>query len=162
LREIRGQLNQEVRKMAIIRWTPGRDLVGIQDEMNRLFDNFFGWPKRGNDTYVKRWAPRVNIEETDVKFELTAELPGMEKDDINIEVQDNTLTIRGESKFENEKKEKNYHLCERCYGEFTRTFTLPDNVDTDKIDAEYKNGILKLEIPKTEKALPKEIKVKVK
>lgn len=108
-----------------------------------------------------RWTPRVNVEENDDTFELTAEVPGMKKDEINIDIKDHTLTIRGERKLDEEKKDKNYHVCERCYGEFTRTFTLPDNVDADKIEAQYDAGILRLTIPKKEEAKPKEIQVKV-
>ena len=92
---------------------------------------------------------------------LTAEIPGMAKDDIKAEVKDHQMTITGEKKLQDDKNGKDYHVCEICYGKFERTFTLPDNVDTQKIDAEYKDGILNLAIPKTEEAKPKEIKVKV-
>ncbi|UCF07115.1 MAG: Hsp20/alpha crystallin family protein [bacterium] len=130
--------------------------------MNKLFDNFFGMTRRGGDIGATRWAPRVNVEETPDRYEVTAEIPGMEKDEIKIEVKDHEMTIRGEKKMEEEKKDKNFHLFERCYGQFARTFALPDNVDTNKITAEYKNGILMLGIPKTEEAKPKEIEVKIK
>jgi len=147
--------------MTIVRWNPRRDMLGLRDEMDQIFGNFFGWPKR----YVERnelgWTPRVNVRELDDKFMLTAEIPGMAKDDIKVEVQDHQLMITGEKKLQDDKNGKDYHVCEICYGKFERTFTLPDNVDTKKIDAEYKDGILNLAIPKTEEAKPKEIKVKV-
>jgi HSP20 family protein len=118
--------------------------------------------KAGSDMDNYRWTPRVNVEENGEGFELTAEVPGMKREDINIDIKDRTLTIRGEKKLEEEKKDKNYHVCERCYGEFTRTFTLPDNVNVDKIEAKYDQGILTLILPKNEEAKPKEIKVAVK
>jgi len=148
--------------MTLVRWNPTRDLISIQEEMNRIFDSFFGLTRRGEELDTIRWTPRVNIEESEDSFEITADLPGMNKDDIKVEVRDHTLTIRGERKLEEEKKNKNFHLFERCYGEFSRTFTLPENADTDKIEAEFENGVLRLNIPKVEEAKPKEIKVKVK
>ena len=150
--------------MTLIRWSPRRDLMQFPGfpEFGDLWDNFFSLRRTGGDMENYRWAPRVNVEENDDAFELTAEVPGMKKEDINIDIRDRTLTIRGEKKIEEEKKDKNYHVCERCYGEFTRTFTLPDNVDIEKIDAKYDQGILMLTIPKREEAKPKEIEVTVK
>jgi HSP20 family protein len=127
-----------------------------------IWDNFFNLARTGGEIDTVHWTPRVNVEENDGGFELTAEVPGMKKEDISIDVKDRTLTISGERKLEEEKKDKNYHVCERSYGEFSRTFTLPDNVDAGKIEAEYDQGVLKLSIPKKEEAKPKEIKVKVK
>lgn len=148
--------------MKLVRWNPVRDLTGIEEEMNNIFDNFFGLPRRRVDFGRYGWTPRVNVEENDERYEVTAEVPGMEKEDINIDIRDHTLTLKGEKKLEEEKKDKDFRLLERCYGEFTRTFKLPEDVDTAKIEAAYKNGILMIDIPKTEKAKPKEIKVKVK
>ncbi len=147
--------------MALIRWTPGRDLMGIQHEMNRLFDDFFGVQGRADEKERLQWTPRVNIEEVKDRFEITAELPGLRKDDVKIEVKDHVLTLTGDKKVENENTDRNVYLYERAYGRFCRTFTLPDNVDAEKIDAEFKDGILKIGVPKTEEAKPKEIKVKV-
>ena len=148
--------------MTLIRWRPRRDVLGLRGDMNRLFDDFFNWPARWEDNWNQCWRPLVNVEEADDKFMLTAELPGMTKDDINIDVVDNVLTIGGEKKDERDDKEKNFHIVERCYGEFKRTFTLPDTVDDEKIEAEFKDGILRVTIPKVEQPKPKEIKVKVK
>ena len=147
--------------MTIVRCNPARDLLGLQEEMNMLLGDFLGVDKRGEETQFVRWAPRVDILEQDGGYELVADLPGLKKEDIKIEIQDNMLTLRGEKKLEEEKKDKNYRLCERYYGEFARTFALPENVDRDGIVAEFKDGVLKLEIPKTEKAKPKQIEVKV-
>ncbi len=148
--------------MAIVRWNPVRDLFGMQEEMNMLFDNFFGAARRGDDIGLVRWAPRVDIVEEKDAFELAADLPGLTKDDIKIEIHDNVLTLRGEKKLEEEKKDKNYRLAERYYGEFVRTFTLPENVNKDGIEAQFQDGVLKVGIPKIEKAKPKQIEVKVK
>ena len=148
--------------MAIVRWNPVRDALGLQNEMNFLFGDFFGVDKRGDETNFIRWAPRVDIVEVNGTYELTADLPGLKKDDIKIEIHDNVLTLRGEKKLEEEKKDKNYRLCERYFGEFVRTFTLPENVNKDGIEAEFKDGVLTVAIPKVEKPKPKEIEVKVK
>ena len=148
--------------MAIVRWNPVRDVLGLQNEMNFLFGDFFGVDKRGDETNFIRWAPRVDIVEVNGTYELTADLPGLKKDDIKIEIHDNVLTLRGEKKLEEEKKDKNYRLCERYFGEFVRTFTLPENVNKDGIEAEFKDGVLTVAIPKVEKAKPKQIEVKVK
>jgi HSP20 family protein len=149
--------------MALIRWTPGREIVGIQDEMNRMFDSFFGMPRRvENDDRALYWTPRVNVDETDAQFEVTAELPGLNKEDVKIEVKDHVLTFTGEKKIEKDKKDRNVHIYERGYGKFCRTFTLPDNVDVDKIGAEFEDGILHIDIPKTEEAKPRQIEVQVK
>jgi len=148
--------------MAIVRWNPVRDLLGLQEEMNMLFGDFLGPAARGNEPGIVRWAPRVDIAEQNGTYELTADLPGLKKDDIKIELHDNVLTVKGEKKVEEDKKEKNYRLAERYYGEFMRAFTLPDNVNKDGIEAEFKDGVLKLTIPKTEQPKPREIEVKVK
>ena len=147
--------------MALIRWAPRRDLMGIQGEMNRLFDDFFGLPRKVEDEGRTNWTPRVNIEEVEDRFEITAELPGMKRDDVKIEVKDHVLTLTGEKKVENEKKDRNVYLYERGYGRFCRTFTLPVNVDADKIGAEFNDGLLRIDVPKTEEAKPKEIEVKI-
>jgi HSP20 family protein len=158
---IAKQAKQEVSEMAIVRCNPARDMMGLQDEISLLLGDFFGVDRAGEETRFVRWAPRVDIVEQDGGYELVADLPGLKKEDIKIEIQENMLTLRGEKKFEDEKKEKNYRLCERYHGEFVRTFALPENVNMEGIVAEFKDGVLKLEIPKTEKAKPKQIEVKV-
>lgn len=148
--------------MAIVRWNPMREMMNIHREMDDLFGDFFGLTRRGGELENWHWTPRINVEENDGAFEVTAELPGMQKEDIKIELKGDVLTVKGEKKIEEEKKEKNFHLCERVYGNFTRTIRLPDHVDREKIEAEYKDGVLKLDIPKTKEVKPKEIKVQVK
>ena len=126
---------------------------------------FYGWPtfnrdfSRDNDV---AWIPRVDVNETDKEVTIEAELPGIDKKDVKVEIQNNVLTISGERKSEKKVEEENCYVAERHYGKFERTFTLSDTVDSNKISAEYKNGVLKLSLPKTEKALPKEISVEVK
>jgi HSP20 family protein len=146
--------------MAIVRWNPATDLLGLQEDMNMLLGGFFG-PMGHGDTSVVRWSPRVDIAEENGNYEISADLPGLNKNDIKIEVHNNVLTLRGEKKVEKEEKEKTYRLAERHYGEFVRTFSLPDNVDKDAIEAVFTDGVLKLTIPKTEQPKPKQIEVKV-
>jgi HSP20 family protein len=148
--------------MRLVKWRPSAGLPVSHDIFERMFDDFFGLDRRRMDLQNFDWTPRVNVEEKEESFEITAEVPGMSKEDLDIEVQDDVLTIKGEKKFEKDEKEANYHICERSYGTFQRSFTLPENVKTDDIEAEYKDGILKLVLPKVEPVKPKEIKVKVK
>jgi HSP20 family protein len=148
--------------MAIVRCNPMTGMLGLQDEMSLLLGDFFGVDKHAEETRFIRWSPRVDIVEQDGGYELVADLPGLKKEDIKIEIEDNMLTLRGEKKLEEEKKDRNYRLSERYYGEFVRTFALPENVNRDGIVAEFKDGVLTLEIPKTEKAKPKQIEVQVK
>lgn len=148
--------------MRLVRWKPRTGLPVYPDHFERMFDDFFGVTRRKMDLENFDWTPRVNVEELEDRFEITAELPGMNKDEIDIEVQDDVLTLRGERKYEKEEKEVNYHICERSYGTFQRAFTLPENVKADNIEAEYKDGILRLGLPKVEPQKPKEIKVEVR
>ncbi|MBN1885448.1 MAG: Hsp20/alpha crystallin family protein [Candidatus Krumholzibacteriota bacterium] len=143
--------------MRLVKWNPGY-LHPLNRNMDDLFDGFFGVPLARERT----WAPRVDVHEHEDRFELQAEIPGMEKEEISIEVQERMLAIRGEKKVEEEKDEAGCHIRERHWGRFERTFTLPENVDTAKIDAAYRNGVLTIGIPKKEEAKPKEIKVEVK
>jgi HSP20 family protein len=132
------------------------------DHAEKMFDDFFGLSRRKMDLQNFDWTPRVNVEEMEGGFEITAEVPGMKKEEIDIEVQGDVLTIKGEKRFEKEVADKNFHICERSYGTFQRAFTLPENVKTDDIGAEYKDGILRLVLPKVEPQKPKEIKVEVR
>ncbi|RMG59702.1 MAG: Hsp20/alpha crystallin family protein [Deltaproteobacteria bacterium] len=149
--------------MAIVRWfDPFRDLALIQDRMNRLFEDTFA-RIRSREDFLSRgvWSPAVDIYETDESVVVKAELPGVNKDDISIEVKDGVLTLKGERKFEKEVKEENYHLMEREYGSFQRSFTLPATIDQDKVTANYKDGVLEVILPKKEEAKPKQIKINV-
>ena len=148
--------------MSIIRWRPTRDLLSIRDEVNRLFDNFFtGVPERRRGLLEGEWAPSVDVAETENDVVVTAELPGVEQDDVDITITDDILTLKGEKKEEKEVKEKNYHRIERSYGSFQRSISLPSGVQADKAKAIYKDGVLHITLPKAEEAKPKQIKIDV-
>jgi HSP20 family protein len=151
--------------MAIIRWEPFRDLVTLQDRMNRIFDEAFrGAGRSGAEedwALGGSWAPVVDIYEQGHDIVLKAELPGVDPKDVDVRVENNVLTLRGERKFDNEVKKENYHRVERAYGTFSRSFTLPNVVDTEKIKAEFKDGLLRLTLPKKEEAKPKQISISV-
>ncbi len=150
--------------MAIVRWwDPLKDLSSIQDRMNQIFEDTLA-RSRGREEGVRTgmWTPAVDIYETDQSVVVKAELPGVGKDDIAVEVKDGILTLRGERKFEKEVKDENYHRIERSYGTFLRSFALPVSVDQDKVSARFKDGVLDIELPKKEKAKPRQVKVDVK
>jgi HSP20 family protein len=140
-----------------------RDLVALQDKMNQFFEQ--GLPQRrgtvDGDLFAGAWAPAVDIYETDQAIELKADLPEVEPKDVDVRIEDNTLFLKGERKFEKEVKEENFHRIERSYGSFARKFALPQGIATDKISADYKNGVLKITLPKSEESKPKQIQVKV-
>lgn len=149
--------------MAIVRWRPYRELATLQDEMNSLLESFFGRTALGEPEPAGfMWGPRVDIHETEGAFVVEAELPGLTKDDIKLSVHESTLTLEGEKRLEEEKKGKNWHRQERSYGKFQRSFTLPSAVDSGKIAATFKNGVLTIELPKSEAARPKEIPISIK
>lgn len=151
--------------MAIVRWEPFRDLLSLQDRMNRLFDESYrtrNTPTSEEDWALGgSWAPVVDIYEHDGNIVLKAELPGVDPKEVDVRVENNTLTLRGERKFDTEIKRDNYHRVERAYGSFSRSFTLPSVVDTEKIKADYRDGVLKVVLPKREEAKPKQIQVNV-
>lgn len=148
--------------MAIVRWDPFRDLIGLQERMNRLFDETFS--RRGGEQPlgITTWSPAVDIYETENAFVVKVELPGLTKDDIEVQIHDGILTLKGERKFEKEVKEENYHRIERAYGTFQRSFSLPTAVEEDKIKASFKDGVLEVNLPKAEAVKPKQIKVEGK
>jgi HSP20 family protein len=145
--------------MAIIRWDPFRDMVTLRERMNKLFEDMAASRGEEKDLTTSSWAPAVDIYETENEVVLTAEIPGIEEKDVEIKVEDNTLTLRGERKFEKETKEENYHRIERAYGSFFRSFTLPNYVDQDRIEAEHENGILKIRMPKRAELKPRKVKI---
>ena len=147
--------------MAIVRWEPLRDLLASQREFDRLFREAFSPTLSEGEVSTRTWAPAVDIFENGDSLVLKAELPGINPDDVEICVEDNTLYLKGERKFEKEVKEQNYHRVERSYGTFTRSFSLPNSVDADKVGANYKDGVLTLTMPKKEEAKPKTIKINV-
>jgi len=142
-------------------WKPFRELERMRREMDRLWDSFFeGRPSRKVEE-VEEWSPTLDVSETKNDLVVKAEIPGIDPKDIDISLANEMLTIKGEKKQEKEEKEENYHLIERSYGSFARTIRLPREVQSDKISASYKNGILKVTLPKSEEAKKKEIKIKV-
>ncbi len=147
--------------MAIVRWEPFRDLMATQREFDRLFREAFSPALAEGEVSTRTWAPPVDIYENGENLVLKVELPGINPDDVEIRVEDNTLYLKGERKFEKEVKEQNYHRVERSYGTFTRTFSLPNSIDSDKVAANYKDGVLTLTMPKKEEAKPKTIKINV-
>jgi len=135
----------------------------MQQEINRMFERFFrGGVLEDSDFLPTTWMPAVDLVEKDDEYVAKVELPGVHKDDVKITLQDNILTIRGEKKEEKESKDANYHRLERCYGSFQRSFTLPTSVRQDKVEAEYRDGVLTITLPKAEEAKRKQIEVKVK
>jgi HSP20 family protein len=147
--------------MAIVRWRPFRDMMNIQDEMNKLFDDFLGRPLMRTEWSEGVWNPSVDVSETKDNVLIKAEMPGLIKDDVKISVQDNMLTLSGEKKQEKEEKETNYHRIESSYGAFSRSFTLPTSVKSDKIKATYKDGVLSITLPKIEEVKAKEIPINI-
>jgi len=145
--------------MAIIRWDPFRDIVTLREKMNRLFEDAVTARGEEKDMISSTWTPSVDIYETENEIVLTAEVPGVDEKDIDIKIENNTLSIQGERKFEKETKEENYHRIERSYGSFFRSFTIPHNVDQDKIEAEHEGGVLRVVMPKKPEAKPKKVKV---
>ena len=145
--------------MAVVRWDPFRDLNLLQDRMNRLFDDAGrGW-RADEPAATTTWSPAVDIFETEGEIIVKAELPGMERKDITLHLENNVLSLRGERKFEKETKDENYHRIERSYGAFSRSFSIPATVDEENIRAEYKDGVLNIVLPKKEQARPKQIKI---
>ena len=147
--------------MAMTRFDPFRDLAVLQDRMNRLFNDSYGRGREDDLMNRGSWTPAVDIYEVEGALVLKAELPDMRREDIDVSVENNTLTIRGERKLDNEIKQENFHRIERAYGSFSRQFSLPSTVDATKIGAEYKNGVLSVRLPVREEAKPRTINIEV-
>ena len=148
--------------MALVRWDPFRELEEVSDRLNRMFARPATRSSNGKETMiVADWTPSVDISETEGEYQIKAEIPDVKKEDVKVTLEDGVLTIQGERKHEKEEKGKKYHRIERSYGSFVRTFSLPDVIDEEKVKAEFKDGVLNLHLPKSEKAKPKAIEVKV-
>ena len=147
--------------MALIHWTdPFRDVATLQDRMEQIFGNFLDRGSSGEDRLgTGVWTPAVDIYETKDAVCVRAELPGVDKDAVSVEVKDGVLALHGERKFEKEVKEENYHRVERSYGTFHRSFSLPSSVDGERVTASMKDGVLEVTLPKREEAKPKQIKI---
>lgn len=156
--------------MSLVRWNPVRelanfpsDILSMQKEINHMFDRFFrGGTVADDGIMTTNWLPAVDLIEKDDEFVAKVELPGVSKDDVKITMQDNILTVRGEKKEEKETRQSNYHHLERSYGSFQRSFTLPNAVKADKVEAQYIDGILTITLPKSEEAKRKQIEVRVR
>ena len=144
--------------MPITRWDPFREVVTMQNRLNSLFRDL---NDGDSPMTTAAFVPAVDIYEDEKKVMLKLEVPGIEEKDLDVSVENNTLTVKGERKFESEEKEENFHRIERRYGSFYRAFTLPSTVDTEHVQAKYNAGVLKLELLKKPEAQPKQIKINV-
>ncbi|NOX89965.1 MAG: Hsp20/alpha crystallin family protein [Calditrichaeota bacterium] len=145
----------------LVKWEPMMGLARVNDIFDSMLEDFFSMDTRLSEP-VSSLIPLMNIEETKDAYKVSVELPGMEKDDIDIQIKDNVLTISGEKKEETKSEEGTFYRRERRYGKFSRSISLPGDVKVDNIEAEYKNGVLTLTLPKAEEAKPKKIEVKTK
>jgi HSP20 family protein len=140
----------------VTRWTPSQQLAS-REPLFRLFDTFFN--EGGEDLATRTWTPPVDIQETDDAYRIQVELPGMKKEDIQITLENNVLRLSGERKFEKDVKKENFHRIERVYGTFSRSFALPTQVSSDKVDATFQDGVLTITVPKAEQAKPRRISI---
>jgi HSP20 family protein len=147
--------------MTLVRWDPFRELESMSDRLNRVFARPTLSTSSREALTVADWMPTVDISESDTEYLIKAELPEVKKEDVKVTVENGVLTLQGERRQEKEEKGKKYHRVERSYGSFARSFTLPESVDEGAVKAEYKDGMLNLHLPKTEKVKPKSIDVKV-
>jgi HSP20 family protein len=144
--------------VTIVRWEPFRELSSLQTEMNRLFNAAFDTPP-GNGGGARRWTPAMDLVETDEHFVLRADLPGMTESDVNIELEDNVLTVSGQRKAEHEDKREGFYRVERAFGSFSRSLTLPKGIDPEGVNAGFDNGVLEVRIPKPEERKPRRITI---
>jgi HSP20 family protein len=145
--------------MTIVRWEPLRELGTLQSEMNRLFNTVFEGPTNGAQGAMRRWMPAMDLLESGDDFVLRADLPGMSEDDVNIELEDSTLTISGERKAEHETEDGGFYRVERATGAFSRSLTLPKGVDAEAVTAHFDRGVLEVRIPKPQERKPRRISI---
>jgi HSP20 family protein len=145
----------------VTRWDPFREYVSMQDRVNRLFREAQGGDGREESLTTSTFAPAVDVYEDEHNVTLKIEVPGIDEKDIDVRIENNTLTVQGERKFSKEEKEENFRRVESRYGSFTRTFTLPNTVDSERVEAHYDKGVLKIQLAKKSEAKPKQIKVNV-
>jgi HSP20 family protein len=146
--------------MAITRWDPFRDVLTLQNRLNSLFQDYRG-QNEGDMVSTAAFVPPADIYEDEHKIVLKLEVPGLKQEDLDIQLENNTLTVRGERKFEKEEKEENFHRIERRYGSFFRSFTVPTTVNSEGVKASYDAGVLRVELEKKAEAKPKQIKVQI-
>jgi HSP20 family protein len=144
--------------MTLVRWDPAREVDSLQSEVNRLFDTFFGG-RPSNSSGARRWVPAMDLTETDDHLVLRADLPGLDRDDVDIEVKDGVLTVSGERKTAQEERTDGFYRVERAFGSFSRSLSLPDHVDASKIAADFNKGVLEVRIPKPEERKPQRIEI---
>jgi HSP20 family protein len=147
--------------MTIVRWDPFRNMTTLQERINRIFDETASRPNYDDEVSKCDWRPIVDIYDAENAIIINAELPGVTKENITLDVKENILTIKGERKAEEEVRKENYYRKERCFGLFERAFTLPSAIDPARITANFKEGVLRVEIPKPEEKKPKQIKINV-
>lgn len=146
--------------MALVRWEPARELDSLQSDMNRLFDSFFGRREVGRGSNgTGRWVPAMDLVETEDHLVLRADLPGLQREDVEIEAKDGVLTVSGERKAEHEEKSEGYHRVERSFGRFSRSLGLPRDVQPDDVKASFENGVLEVKVPKPEERKPTRIEI---
>ena len=145
--------------MALVRWEPVRELTSLQSEMNRLFNTFFDTPAAGGEQGVatRRWIPAMDLVEAEDHFVLRADLPGLDENDVAIEVEGDVLTVAGERKAEHEERGEGFHRIERSYGAFRRSLTLPEGVDPESVAASFDKGVLEVRIPKPAERKPRRV-----
>lgn len=143
----------------ITRRDPFRNVSSLQEQVNRLFESSFS--HQGDQSTLTAWAPAVDVYETENELVIKADLPEISEKDLDVRVENNTMTIRGERKFEQKVREDNYLRMERAYGSFSRSFSLPNTVNTEQIQAEYKDGVLTVTLPKRAESKPKQVKISV-
>jgi HSP20 family protein len=149
--------------MALIRWEPVAELGTIQNEMNRLFNTFFDQPAPTGSGGVpgRRWIPAMDLIETAENYVLRADLPGLSEADVDVQLQDNLLTISGERKAKHESQQEGYYRLERAFGSFSRSLTLPEGVDPEAVQAHFDRGVLEITIPKPEQKKPRQVRIKL-
>ena len=140
--------------MALVRWDSGREVDSLQSEVNRVFDAFFG-----NGAPRRRWVPAMDLVETDDNLVLRADLPGLSRDDVEIEIKDGVLTVSGERKAEHEEKSEGFYRVERTFGRFSRSLSLPEGIDADRVAADVEDGVLEVRIPKPEARKPHRVEI---
>jgi HSP20 family protein len=140
--------------MALVRWDSGREVDSLQSEVNRVFDAFFG-----NGAPRRRWVPAMDLVETDDNLVLRADLPGLSRDDVEIEIKDGVLTVSGERKAEHEEKSEGFYRVERTFGRFSRSLSLPEGIDADRVVADFEDGVLEVRIPKPEARKPHRVEI---
>ena len=147
--------------MAITRWDPFRDVLTLQNRLNSMFQDYGRVSGENDLVTTAAFVPPVDVYEDEHKIVLKLEVPGLKQEDLDIQLENNSLTVKGERKFEKEEKEENFHRIERRYGSFFRSFTVPNTVNTESVKANYDAGVLRIELEKRAEAKPKQIKVQI-